>query len=299
MRKRVLIFMLCFVLAGSGLAGTGLAASLGQQPIPLPDGYQKFNLPNNVYLLDSKRIDVTGNGKPDLVSLIGKKDQSGVYWEKLFVTVENDAGNQYFFASSGGGWNPRMSFCRFTGRNAEDILVSAETGGSGGTSDYYLYTVAEDKLVSMPVPPPVQVTGNLLDNYAAKLTLENTQQTYEIDLHDRKHFYDGLHLYKAGKLIQPISLMANAYSELKPVADRQTAGCDLQGKQRVSGVVNADTIACVTSQWRWDPAENKWKLVKETVEKKRTAPNPTGAVFRVSPFLLSWSQKGRSHWNNI
>ncbi|WP_019121909.1 hypothetical protein [Brevibacillus massiliensis] len=265
MRKRVLIFMLCLVLAGSGLAGTGLAASLGQQPIPLPDGYQKFNLPNNSYLLESKRIDVTGDGKPDLVSLIGKKDSSSVYWEKLFVAVENEAGHP-LSASSGGGSNPRLTFCGFTGRKAADILVSAETGGSGGTSDYYLYAVAEDKLVSMPVPPPVQVTGNLQDNYAAKLTLENTQQTYEIDLHDRKPYYDQLHMYKAGKLVQPISLMANAYSELKPMPDEPTAGCDLQGIQRVSGVVNADTIAHVVSHWRWDPAENKWKLAKATLK---------------------------------
>lgn len=113
--------------------------------------------PENQYvLLDKQYVDVTGDHIPDQVSLLGQKfSPDTVYYRQIFVEVVDRAAHKPSIITLQGGYNPKMLFCDFNGDRVADILVSAETGGSGGTSDYYIFTDINNIPEQLSVPHPV------------------------------------------------------------------------------------------------------------------------------------------------
>lgn len=218
--------------------------------------------------ISSYEVDVTGDGKNDRVSLFGKRSEQGSpFYRALHVLVENPVTQkQTVFTSTEGGYGPKLEFCDVTGDKVNDILLSADTGGSGGIVNYSLYSAKADKAVTLPVPPALTISGKFANKYKANVTVAETRKTYTIDLRERKATYDEMGLYKDGKLVKPTDVMSNtAYQLLKPVDMNRDGVCELQGVQRVAGAFNADTIAYVTSLWKWQ--RNKWTLQDVQVQK--------------------------------
>ncbi|MFD2370392.1 hypothetical protein ACFSO0_10670 [Brevibacillus sp. GCM10020057] len=242
-----------------GICGTALAA-------PPPEGSQAAPAPAVFEVLETARQDVTGDGRPDLVSLLGQRFAAdSPYYEKLKVMVQDPVAKKVSFMQTAyGGYQPQLSFCDFTGEGTKQILVQAPTGGSGGTSDYYLFSTRDNNPAVLPVPQPLTISGSYQDGYKVPLTIKETNQTTVLDLSDRKQIYEDNGVYKNGKLARPVVVMPNSFSVLRPLEKRDGV-CVLQGEQRVSGVANADTIAYVESLWKWE--NNGWKLQSAQVKK--------------------------------
>ncbi|CAG7637839.1 hypothetical protein PAESOLCIP111_03885 [Paenibacillus solanacearum] len=217
-------------------------------------------------LLDSKDVDVTGDRLPDRVSLYGQKySPDTVYFKQLAVEVTDRTKPRPIVIPVPGGYNPTMQFCDFTGDRVADIYVTAETGGSAGTSDHYLYTVLHHVPRQLPVPQPLGITGRFEDGYRATIAIKESNQRYTIDLSDRKAAYDQAGYYRDGKLLTPTNVLPNAYSVLRPVRLDPSGVCGLYGVQRIAGFYNADTIAYVTSLWRWQ--HERWLLLEAALHK--------------------------------
>lgn len=229
-------------------------------PIARPD--------NPFVLLDRQYADVTGDRILDQVSLLGRKfSPDTVYYEHLHIEVVDGATRKpAAITLQGGGYNPQMRFCDFNGDRVADIYVSAESGGSAGTSDFYLYTDIHNVPRELPVPQPLTITGRFLDDYKVSIAIQELHKTYIVDLHERKHSYDQAGYYKNGKLTAPTNVLPNAYSALRPVDADRDGVCELFGVQRVAGFYNADTVAFVTSLWKWH--RDHWVPVHAAVQKK-------------------------------
>ncbi|WP_409341287.1 hypothetical protein [Paenibacillus sp. MBLB4367] len=236
-------------------------------PPPSPKGTHRHT-PLSLQEIQRSVADVTGDGKPDSVLLLGHKlEADSPYFDHLYVAVDDPANQSYLLFQSEGGYAPQLAFCDVNGDKAADMLVSASTGGSGGTSDYYLFSAKDNKPVKMPLPSPLAITGSLQNGYKAKITVPETGKTYTIDLRDRKKIYDEAGVYKNGRLVKPVEVSVNAFSELKPVVIDKDGVCELSGVQRITGVANADTIAYAYSVWKWSGQE--WRLAKAEVVKAK------------------------------
>ncbi|MED4755251.1 hypothetical protein [Brevibacillus choshinensis] len=244
---------------GFGMSGTGLA-------VPTPEASQIAPAPAVYEELKIARQDVTGDGRPDLITLLGKRFASdSPYYEQLKLMVQDPVAKKVsFFQTTYGGYEPELSFCDFIGNKTNQILVQAPTGGSAGTSDFYLFSDKDNNPAVLPVPQPLTITGSYQDGYKVSLTIKETNQTTVLDLSDRKDIYEENGVYKNGKLVQQTEVMPNTYSVLTPVKVRDGI-CALKGEQRVSGIANADTIAYVESLWKWE--NNGWKLQSARVKK--------------------------------
>ena len=250
---------------GSMIWGLGVMAT--GQAVPPQDPSQLTPAPAVYEEIQIKRQDVTGDGRPDVVTLLGKRFAAdSPYYERLKVMVQDPVAKKTsFFTTAYGGYQPQMSFCDFTGNQAKQILVQAPTGGSGGTSDYYLFSDKDNNPVVLPIPQSLTISGEFQDNYKVQLVIKETNQTTLLDVSDRKNIYEEAGVYKNGKLVQPTEVMPNTFSVLEPIDENGDGICELKGIQRVSGVANADTIAYVESIWKWD--NNKWKLQSAKVKK--------------------------------
>ena len=146
----------------------------------------------------------------------------------------------------------------------DDLLISIPTGGSGGISNYFLYTFKDFKLTKIAVPEPLFITSQFLNDYKATMTIDQTGETFTFDLQSRKKDYNRLGLYTKGILNEPRELMVDPYSTLKPILLKEKGDTyGLKGIQQVSGAYHADGIAFVESTWYYE--KGKWNLLKAKV----------------------------------
>ncbi|QRG66885.1 hypothetical protein [Brevibacillus choshinensis] len=253
------IGIVCSMIWGIETSGAGMA-------VPTPEASQIAPAPAVYEELKIARQDVTGDARADIITLLGKRfAPDSPYYEQLKLMVQDPVAKKVsFFQTTYGGYQPEMSFCDFVGNKTKQILVQAPTGGSAGTSDFYLFSDKDNNPAVLPVPQPLTISGSYQDGYKVPLTIKETNQTTVLDLSDRKDIYEENGVYKNGKLVQPVEVLPNTFSVLKPV-EAADGTCELRGEQRVSGVANADTIAYVESLWKW--VNDGWKLQSAQVKK--------------------------------
>lgn len=265
MKIKIWISLFSVMMIGlTAITGScGAITARGAEVIPQVQIDPKYGVP-----IQTIQADVTGNQRPDVVALFGtKKEQGSPYYTSLSVVVQSAGAHQVMVIPvKEGGYNPYIKLCDLNGDGVLDILVGAETGGSAGTSNYYIYTVNHERIMSMPTPQPIAASGAYLNHYKAQIKLGEKGKEIILDLRDRKELYDKEGIYKNGKLLKPTSVLINGFSKLEPTKSGTDTQCSLVGLQRISGIYNADTIGYVTSLWKWNPSMNKWTSLFVTKE---------------------------------
>ncbi|MBY0096097.1 hypothetical protein [Mesobacillus maritimus] len=209
-------------------------------------------------------MDVTGDGKDDTITITGVPFEEGsLFLKEISMKIKTSEGEK-FHTELEGGYEPSLAFKDFNHDGVKDVLVRVETGGSGGTSNYELYSFKDAKQVDMGVPEPLTIISQFEEGYKASIQIEETGKLYTFNLFDRKEKYDRLGLYQNGKLNEPMELMVLPYSTLKPVFVHEKQ-IGFKGVQRISGVGNVDTIGFVESSWILENGE--WKQTDTKVQK--------------------------------
>ena len=213
-------------------------------------------------ILVEKKIDVTGDGKEDTVEIKGVPYEEGSSYMKEIVLSVTASNGKTYKTDLDSGFEPMIDFPDLNHDGIADMFISIPTGGSGGISNYFLYTLKDFQLTDITVPAPLMITSQFLDGYKASITIENTGQSYTFDLKDRKKEYERLGIYHHGKLNEPMELMVDPYSTLKPfIVKNDSSG--LKGVQQVSGAYHADEIAFIESTWYLE--NGKWNVVDTKV----------------------------------
>lgn len=250
------------VMMSGGLAYSGSAEAFAQT-VPPPPTQLTPPQGGQGQLIQTREIDVTGDGKLDLVSLVGlKSDMNSPYYDKLFISVVGQGQAQVVIPLE-GGYNPRMDFCDFIHDMLPQIYVTSDTGGSGGFTSNYIYSLKNNVPTNIPMPEPLHVKATFKNNYKVKMKIEETGKSFTLDISDRKEAYEQFGVYNQGKIVKPIIVNVDAYSLLKPVDVNKDGFCELKGVQRITGIANSDTLGYVTSLWRWH--KGKWQLKKAAV----------------------------------
>ncbi|CAM3721364.1 hypothetical protein [Mesobacillus zeae] len=214
-----------------------------------------------------KKADVTGDNKKDTILLKGVSFEENSAYLKAVLLETITSHGQKLTIKLPGGYDPELTLKDLNHDGIKDMFVGIPTGGSGGLSNYFLYTMKYGVASNLTVPDPLQVTSQFEDGYKASITLDQTGKTYTFDLSSRKADYERLGLYQDGKLNEPTELMVQPYGLLEPVK-LESGEYGLKGIQRVSGAYQADAIASVVSHWVYK--DGKWVLSKTYVKKTGT-----------------------------
>jgi hypothetical protein len=206
--------------------------------------------------------DISGDGKNDIVTITGIPYEEGIsYLKEIFLHVTVSDGKTYKIDLK-SGFDPTIDFIDLNHDGVLDLFISIPTGGSGGLSNYFLYTLANDQLTDIGIPDSLTITSQFQDGYKATMNIENTGEIYTFDLKSRKKDYNRLGLYHKGKLNEPTELMVDPYSLLKPKKLKNDQ-YGLKGIQQISGAYHADGIAFVESKWFYE--NGKWNIVSTKV----------------------------------
>ncbi|MDG0810580.1 hypothetical protein [Cohnella rhizosphaerae] len=99
----------------------------------------------SIVLLDAKQGDVNGDGILDNVYLYGNQSD-GPFADHITLIVQDGRSNRSTAVNlpNNAGYNARLFLGDFTKDRVQDILVSIDTGGSGGIRDL-LYVFLQEQ----------------------------------------------------------------------------------------------------------------------------------------------------------
>jgi hypothetical protein len=206
--------------------------------------------------------DITGDSMKENISLKGVPyEDDEHYLQNIYIAVSTVNDKKYTLPLE-SGTKALLQLVDINQDGIKDLFANVLTGGSGGITNSYLYTLKNESKTELPLPDPLEMDSTFENGYKAKVTIKETGKTYMFDLKDRKKYYKKLGLFYKGKLNEPTELTVNSFSTLKPI--RLTDGeIGLKGVQRITGIANADTIASVVSIW--DLVDGKWILMNTNV----------------------------------
>lgn len=224
--------------------------------------------------LDVKYGDVNGDGVIDTVYLIGHKPESppGIYADHISLVIEDGRTKQQTAVhfQNNEGYNARLFLGDFDKDHIPDILVSIDSGGSGGYGFFYLYSFRNNVVHKMFDVDSYNSTHTFKviyeDNYKVSVSSAPLDVLFLIDISLKgSEYLSGLY-HSNGKLIKPVQGEVLALGALKPiVADEKVNGYDLLAIQRIIGIYNADTLGYVENILSWEGDGFRSKMLSVSI----------------------------------
>lgn len=214
---------------------------------------------NKTYILDFKRGDVNGDKVKDNVFLIGEKPSGteSPFVDNITLIIQDGKTNSFtrIPLKENAGYNPTIFLGDFTGDKVKDILVSIDSGGSGGYAFYYMYSFLNNtpkKIFDFEeFNDKFKYDVFYKDYYQVEVISKDKEQKYIIDIKYKGKEYLSEIYYDNGKLKKPIRGWVNPLGGLYPIDFQRDGSFELYALQRIAGRYNADRLGYVQTSLEW------------------------------------------------
>ena len=213
--------------------------------------------------------DVTGDKIPDHVYLTGTKNADSPFVQQITLHVRDGRTGALTSVSlkENVGYSPALFLGDFTGNGVDEILISSNTGGSGGIMNYYIVSYLDNKPMLLF---DFEVYNNLYeytityrDYYKVEVLSKLNNEKYIIDLSLKGMDYLNEIYDSRGKLKQPISGFVNPLSGLYPIDFDGNGVYELLAFQKIAGRYNADSLGFIQNTLGWK--DNRFELQNQYV----------------------------------
>ena len=207
-----------------------------------------------------KQGDVTGDGIIDYVYLYGnKRDETEIFADHITLVIQDGRSNQISTINlqNNAGYNAKLFLGNFSKDNLLDILISIESGGSGGYGIFYIYSFRNH------IPRLLFDFENYNKSYTFQVKYEDFYKVsigspsqdllFTLDISYKGNDYLSNLYDENGKLKQPIQGEVLAASALYPiVTNPKSMNYDLLVFQRIIGISNSDTLGYIENLLTWN-----------------------------------------------
>lgn len=214
-----------------------------------------LNDKDKVYVLQTKRADINGDGFDETLILTGKKTygEEG-FIEDITLTVKNEKTgvNIVVKPKYNGGYSPNLFIARFENDKVPQVLLSINSGGSGGFYFNYIYSF-KNNITKLLFDPDKFNESSIYDAvyqdyYKVKVSSKDGALQGLIDLttiRDKEYLSN---LYNPdGTLKKPVSGGVLGPGSLSPLSLDGSDIFKLLTNQRIIGLYNADTLGAIES----------------------------------------------------
>lgn len=214
----------------------------------------------NIVLLDMKQGDVNGDGFIDNVYLYGNKhDESGTFADQITLVIQDGRSNRISTIAlpNNSGYDALLFLGDFSKDNISDILVSIESGGSGGYGFFYIYSFNNNiprRLFDIEkYNKDYSFNVNYEDLYKVSVGSPSLDLLFTLDISYKGFDYLSQLYDENGKLKQPFKGEVLAAAALYPIiTNRKSLSYDLLVFQRIIGTSNSDTLGYVENLLTWN-----------------------------------------------
>ena len=209
--------------------------------------------------IQTKRADVNGDGVVDTIYLTGEKEKpEDIFIRNIKLVIEDGRTQKrtvITFANN-AGYNPRLFLGDFNKDNTDDILISIDSGGSGGFGFYYIYSFVGDRaqLLFDNDGYNAKIKYDVIYKDGCKVQVYNYQfkKVYIIDVRAKqKEIYSDIY-DKNCSLLKPTSGFVPGLNNLYPLAGKTQDSYNLLAIERVIGLYGADTLGYLETILEWD-----------------------------------------------
>jgi hypothetical protein len=203
------------------------------------------------------RGDVNGDRIADNVFLTGNETPDSPFIQNITLIIE-DGSNGLTTSiplSQNVGYNPRLYLGNFTGEPGKDIMVTIDTGGSGGTIYTYIYSFLNNQVRLLF---DFELYNTLFkyrvtyqDNYKVEVVSLRNDTYYNIDISGKGSDYLSEIYDTQGKLREPIEGFVDPLSGLYPVDFDSNGIMELLAYQKISGRYHADSLGYIQNTLEW------------------------------------------------
>lgn len=218
---------------------------------------------SSTIVFDRAMGDVNGDGTPDIVFVYGNRPfgTGSPFVENITLAIL-DGRTRYISIiplKENRGYNPTIFLGDFTGDGVDDILVSIDSGGSGGFGYFYVYSFlnnAPKKIFDFEsFNNYYKYNVTYMDNYRVEVVNRTLRQKYVIDIQNRDREYLSQIYNPDGKLKAPLKGNVSVLSGLYPMDIQRDGIYELYALQRITGRYNADSLGIVETPLSWDGRE--------------------------------------------
>ncbi len=210
------------------------------------------------YILAFQQGDVNGDYIQDYVYLIGQKFPDSPYTKNITLVIQDGKTNQFYSVplKTNEGYQPGLFLGDLTGNHADDILISIDSGGSGGFAYYYAYSFQDNQSQLLfnyeQFNREFVYSVTYKDHYQVEVVNKTLQLKFLIDLSGRGEEYLSEIYDKNGKLTTPISGWVSELNRLYPIDFQGNGTYELFAIQRVAGRYSADGLGLIQTTLVWD-----------------------------------------------
>ena len=214
------------------------------------------------------RGDVTGDGIPDNIYLIGKKEGDVPFVQDIVLAVRDGrSGRLSKVPLNVGGYNPTIFLGDFSGDKIKDILIQIDSGGSGAITYDFIYSFLDNNPVKMfdfeEYNELYRYDVNYRDYYNAEVISRENRMRYLISLIYKGSAYLDELYNPNGKLIKPVTGSVDPLSSLFPVDLERDGVYEIMLFQRITGLYEADGLGYVQNILKWD--NGRFKLFEQYI----------------------------------
>ena len=224
-----------------------------------------LNIASDKGVINFAQADVTGDGIPDNIYLVGNRPRPEMpgYFEDVGLRVVSDGRVYEIDFPYGNGYGPVLFVGDLTHDGIADILVNIFASGGGGFLTSYAYTFVNDQptlLIDSKTFNDLQ-RGTVIyqDNYRVRIETLRPPRVYTIDISDRGPEYLNQIYNPDGTLIRPTEGTLLGLITLHTVDFDVNGEYNLSAVQRAIGLSNLDTLGLLETYFAWRPAISRFQ----------------------------------------
>lgn len=219
-----------------------------------------INIDNiNSLILDFNKGDVNGDGVMDYVYLIGNEPLEDSPFRdniRLMIIDGKTKNEKITNLKVDKGYSPTLFLGDFSGNTINDILISINTGGSGGFTFHYIYSYINNQPELLfdfeKFNKAYKYKVNYKKDYKVEIICKTTKTKYILDINYKGKPYL-LEIYdENGKLKKAIKGRVNPLGALYPIDFQRDGTYELLAEQRIAGRYNTDGLGYVQTSLKWD-----------------------------------------------
>ena len=213
--------------------------------IELGKKFDYLNYSNDMFVLNYEIADINNDGEKEIILIIGEKSEEADYYKNIDVVVYNKRTSTFTVGKLKNyeGSQPKIYLKDIDGDSTQDIVVITSLENMSNSMRIIAIKNGEAKEIFKDKEGKgLEISGQILDGFKAKINMKKIKKTFEIDLSENKQNYIASGFYEENGRLKTDKInvvSAGVYNVEFINIDNQVG---IKYTERIKGFDNLDII---------------------------------------------------------
>lgn len=236
--------------------------------IELGEKFDYLNYSNDMFVLNYEINDINNDGEKEIILIIGEKSEEQDYYKNIDVVIYNKGSSAFTVGKLKNfeGSQPKIYLKDIDGDMIHDIVVITSLENMGNSMRIITIKNGEAKEIFKDKEGKgLEISGQILDGFKAKVNIKKIKKTFEIDLSENKQNYIASGFYEENGRLKTDKInvaSAGVYNIEFINIDNQVG---IKYTERIKGFDNLDIIEQIDVIMKYE--NGNWIVVEASGER--------------------------------